>query len=84
MKQGGPFVSQGADADNIIEESAYDSNNEGPLNPQLMQMQQPMSGVRPHLPHQVGGKKKKGVAKGSKKKGFGAVKTNNFMVGNDL
>mmetsp|Transcript_36183 Transcript_36183/g.47535 ORF Transcript_36183/g.47535 Transcript_36183/m.47535 type:complete len:116 (+) Transcript_36183:147-494(+) len=33
MKQGGPLVSQGADADNIIEESAYDSNNEGPLNP---------------------------------------------------
>lgn len=38
LKQGGPFVSQGAEADNIIEESAYDSNNEGPMNPQLMQM----------------------------------------------
>ena len=84
MKQGGPFVAAG-EADNIIEESAYDSNNEGPMNPQL-QMQQPV-GVRPHLQHQISaaGKKKKGVTKGLKKKReIGAVKTNNFMVGNDL
>ena len=40
--------------------------------------------MRPHLTHQVGGKKKKGAVKGKKQKGFGAVKTNNFMVGNDL
>ena len=50
IKQGGPLVS-GTEAENIIEESAYDSNNEGPLNPQLMPHAHQMlsSSVKPHL-----------------------------------
>ena len=95
MKQGGPLVS-GAEAENIIEESAYDSNNEGPMNPQLMpqgaQQQMTSSQVRPHLQHNsgLGMKKKKGVPGKKKIKvgaaqpgSVGAVKTNNFMLGND-
>ena len=50
MKSGGPILGQGgasAEADNIIEESAYDSNGEGPnsqMNPQLEQ-QIPMAAM---------------------------------------
>ena len=95
VKTGGPILGQGgasAEADNIIEESAYDSNGEGTntqMNPQLEQ-QMPMAAmsVQPHLQHQVGSKKKKGsVSKGTKKKagmaqaGFASIKTNNFMMG---
>ncbi len=58
MKSGGPILGQGgasAEADNIIEESAYDSNGEGTntqMNPQLEQ-QIPMAAmsVQPHLQH---------------------------------
>lgn len=63
----------------IIEESAYDSNGEGHMNPQLQQY--PTGGMQPHLQHQSAGKKKKGpTVKASKKKaGMSAPKTNNFM-----
>ena len=49
MKSGGPILGVGgvsAEADNIIEESGYDSNGDG------LQMQPQMSGgVQPHLQH---------------------------------
>lgn len=58
MKSGGPILGQGgatAEADNIIEESAYDSNNEQ-MNPQLEQQQpnqHPLATnqIQPHLQH---------------------------------
>lgn len=89
----------GTEAENIIEESAYDSNNEGPLNPQLIPHAHQMlsSSVKPHLQHHSGlsglgmkkkkgftGKKKIKISSGAAQPGLvGAVKTNNFMLGND-
>ena len=75
MKVGGPISILGqagatAEAADIIEESAYDSNGEAPMNPvSQLQLQQP--GMQPHLQHQAAGKKKKSASKGAKKKSAG-------------
>ena len=57
-----------AEAADIIEESAYDSNGEAPMNPVNHQQQYNIANVQPHLQHQVAVKKKKSSSKGTKKK----------------